>query len=165
MSQQERIRPRQGPQQSSPELRAEAEGGEKGIARAPDIGGRSDPDPGAGALDVSQVHVAAGAQAVYASPSVRPRPAPPPPPLDVQGPLNPEQAAAARLEHGRQNRLGLPRLNEAEQLLAAFQEKRKAWKEHYARTREAGGTPFEEYQAARQAMMAAGLMDPDSAMP
>jgi hypothetical protein len=161
MSNQERIRPRQGPQQSSPELRAEAEGGEKGIARAPDIGGsRAVDEVGAGPLVVSQVPAQ-----VYASPSVHPRPGPPPPPLDVQGPLSPDEAAAARLTHNQQNRLGLPRLNEAEKLLAKFQEKRAAWKEHYARTREHSGEAFEAYQEARQAMMAAGLMDPESVMP
>jgi hypothetical protein len=166
MSNQERIRPRQGPQQSSPELRAEAEAGDKGIVRAPDIGGRAaDVDIGPGPLVVSQVQTPGAPQAVYASPTTHPRPAPPPPPVDVQGPLNPEQAAAARLTHNQQNRLGLPRLNDAERLLAAFQEKRAAWKAHYAKTREHSGEAFEAYQEARQAMMAAGLMDPDSVMP
>jgi hypothetical protein len=76
------------------------------------------------------------------------------------GTLSAQQAAAARATHGEPNRLGKPQHSEAEELLAAYQSTRAAWKESYRLTRDSQATEEaqEKHFDAKRAMIRAGLM-------
>jgi hypothetical protein len=155
MSQDQKIRP---PKSSPPELRGEAERGLEQIARAPDIGGPVQPDIGPGpisaSLDPSGV---ARTRQGPADPEERTIVSQQPGNLT----LSPEQAAAMRAQHNEPNRLGRTfKPNDAELAMNAYQKRRAAWKDSYAKERDSNRTREleEEMYEAKRACIQLGLM-------
>lgn len=160
MANQQRIRPpATGNDPPIPDFKAQTEAELPAIALAPDIENqRRDPEPGLGAIYVSQSPgapsgpaAASKAAPVYASP------------------LSPEQAAAERAQHNAPNALGkpfVPTLNE--KLMAAYAQARNDWKAKYAKHRNGAkeareaAEAEEHYFAVKQECIQAGLIDADT---